>query len=117
MHYDTSVARLPSAECASLNPNLHLFLGLHLTSHLCQLDSSINTRNVFRAILEPRPIMHLLQYTDNGDFSLTEFFESDIPKYAILSHRWGAEEVIFADLINSTGKSKAGYSKIRFCGE
>jgi hypothetical protein len=61
--------------------------------------------------------MRLLQYTNDGDFSLTEFFENDIPKYAILSHRWGAEEVTFADLLNSTGKSKAGYSKIRFCGE
>jgi hypothetical protein len=117
MHDDTSVARLPSAECASLNPNLHLFLDLHLTSHLCQLDGSINTEK--RLSCDPRTssIMRLLQYTDNGDFSLTEFFESDIPKYAILSHRWGAEEVTFADLINSTGKSKAGYSKIRFCGE
>jgi len=61
--------------------------------------------------------MRLLQYTKDGDFGLTEFFESDIPEYAILSHRWGAEEVTFADLINNTGKSKAGYNKIRFCGE
>ncbi|KAH8750480.1 heterokaryon incompatibility protein-domain-containing protein [Hyaloscypha finlandica] len=36
--------------------------------------------------------MRLLQYDDDGDLSLTEFFESDIPKYAILSHTWGAEE-------------------------
>jgi hypothetical protein len=61
--------------------------------------------------------MRLLQFNNDGDFSLTEFFESDIPMYAILSHRWGAEEVTFKDLIDGTGKSKAGYSKIRFCGE
>jgi hypothetical protein len=60
--------------------------------------------------------MRLLQYKE-GDLTLNEFFESDIPKYAILSHRWGAEEVIFADLMISTGKSKAGYNKIQFCGE
>ncbi|KFY90041.1 hypothetical protein V498_06214 [Pseudogymnoascus sp. VKM F-4517 (FW-2822)] len=61
--------------------------------------------------------MRLLQYNNDGDFSLTEFFESDIPKYAVLSHRWGTEEVTFKDLIDGTSKSKAGYSKIHFCGE
>jgi hypothetical protein len=61
--------------------------------------------------------MRLLQYND-GDFSLTEFFEGDIPKkYAILSHRWGAEEVTFKDLTDGTSKGKAGYGKIQFCGE
>ncbi|KFY31812.1 hypothetical protein V493_00775 [Pseudogymnoascus sp. VKM F-4281 (FW-2241)] len=61
--------------------------------------------------------MRLLHYNSDGDFSLTEFFESDIPKYAILSHRWGAEEITFKDLIDGTSKSKASYNKIRFCGE
>lgn len=61
--------------------------------------------------------MRLLQLNKDGDFSLTKFFDSDIPKYAILSHTWGAEEVIFKDLMESTSKSKAGYGKIQFCGE
>ncbi|MCJ1313481.1 hypothetical protein MMC25_007159, partial [Agyrium rufum] len=61
--------------------------------------------------------MRLLGYDNNGEFSLTEFFEGDIPKYAILSHRWGAEEVTFKDMTDGTGKSKIGYGKIRFCGE
>ncbi|KFY17969.1 hypothetical protein V492_00249 [Pseudogymnoascus sp. VKM F-4246] len=61
--------------------------------------------------------MRLLQYNSDGVLNQTEFFESDIPKYAILSHRWGAEEVAFKDLIDGTSKGKAGYSKIRFCGE
>jgi hypothetical protein len=62
--------------------------------------------------------MRLLRYNNNDDFSLTEFFESDVPKkYAILSHGWGAEEVTFKDLMDGTGKYKAGYKKIRFCGE
>jgi hypothetical protein len=61
--------------------------------------------------------MRLLQYNNDGDLSLTEFFGSEIPKYAILSHRWGAEEVTFKDLIDGTSKSKAGYGKIQFCGE
>ncbi|KFZ25299.1 hypothetical protein V502_00223 [Pseudogymnoascus sp. VKM F-4520 (FW-2644)] len=63
--------------------------------------------------------MRLLQYKSDGNFSLTEFFESDIPKYAILSHRWRAdgEEVTYQDLINGSGKTKVGYKKIQFCGE
>jgi len=61
--------------------------------------------------------MRLLKYDNDGDLSLTEFFEKDIPKYAILSHIWGVEEVTFQDLIDNTSKSKAGYGKIRFCGE
>ncbi|KAH7410673.1 vegetative incompatibility protein HET-E-1 [Cadophora sp. MPI-SDFR-AT-0126] len=61
--------------------------------------------------------MRLLQYNNGSDFCLTEFFESDIPKYAILSHRWGPEEVTLADLKNGNGKKMAGYGKIQFCGE
>ncbi|KAH9204386.1 hypothetical protein DL95DRAFT_471533, partial [Leptodontidium sp. 2 PMI_412] len=62
--------------------------------------------------------MRLLHYNNDGDFSLTEFVEGDIPKqYAILSHRWGADEVTFKDLTDGTSKDKAGYGKIQFCGE
>jgi len=61
--------------------------------------------------------MRLLQHNKDSDFSLTEFVESDIPKYAILSHTWGAEEFTFKDLMESTSRSKAGYGKIQFCGE
>jgi hypothetical protein len=61
--------------------------------------------------------MRLLQCDNNSDLSLTEFFESAIPKYAILSHRWGTDEVTFKDLADGTSKSKAGYEKIQFCGE
>lgn len=61
--------------------------------------------------------MRLLQVNNDGDFSLTEFFEDNIPKYAILSHRWEAGEVTFKDLTDNTSKGKSGYSKIQFCGE
>jgi len=61
--------------------------------------------------------MRLLQYNNDGDFTLTEFFEGDIPEYAILSHRWEAGEVTFKDLTDGTSKGKAGYGKIQFCGE
>jgi len=63
--------------------------------------------------------MRLLKRKDDGDFSLTEFVGDKIPPYTILSHTWraGNEEVTFKDLLEGTGKSKAGYRKICFCGE
>ncbi|KAF2452262.1 NACHT domain-containing protein [Lineolata rhizophorae] len=63
--------------------------------------------------------MRLLRCSDTGDFSLTQFPDKVIPRYAILSHTWraDAEEVTFEDLTNGTGKNKAGHEKIWFCGE
>jgi hypothetical protein len=62
--------------------------------------------------------MRLLEFNTDGELSLTTFFADKIPqKYAILSHTWEAEEVTFEDLQNETGMKKAGYQKIRFCGE
>ncbi|PVH68303.1 hypothetical protein DL98DRAFT_564697 [Cadophora sp. DSE1049] len=46
--------------------------------------------------------MRLLQYNNNGNLSLSEFFESAIPEYTILSHRWGTEEVALKDLLDDT---------------
>ena len=63
--------------------------------------------------------MRLLERNNSSEFSLTQDFGDDIPRYAILSHTWGAdtEEVTFRDLMDGTGKNKAGYDKIWFCGE
>ena len=59
--------------------------------------------------------MRLLKDEGHGILSLVEKHESDIPQYAILSHTWGAEEVTFKDLMEGTGKNKAGYEKMEFC--
>jgi hypothetical protein len=63
--------------------------------------------------------MRLLKLEDDGELSLTEFIGDNIPRYAILSHTWGAdnEEFTFKDLMDGTGKTKAGYNKIRFCAK
>ncbi|RYP01934.1 hypothetical protein DL765_010801 [Monosporascus sp. GIB2] len=63
--------------------------------------------------------MRLLRLEDNGGFSLVELFGRNIPRYAILSHTWGAnnEEVTFKDLTDGTGQNKTGYSKLVFCGK
>ena len=74
-------------------------------------------RTLPRAILKPGRTMRLLQYNSDGNFNLTEFFNKAIPEYAILSHRWGTEEATFEDLQKGTGTKKAGYEKLRLCGE
>jgi hypothetical protein len=63
--------------------------------------------------------MRLLELKAHGEFGLAEYVGDNIPLYAILSHTWGAdsEEVDSKDLVEGAGKSKAGYAKIRFCGE
>ncbi|KIV78852.1 hypothetical protein PV11_06461 [Exophiala sideris] len=63
--------------------------------------------------------MRLLQFDSNGEVSLTKYFTSNIPRYAILSHTWGADddEVTFTDIRDGCGKRKAGYVKIKFCGK
>ena len=63
--------------------------------------------------------MRLLRLEADDGFSLTEFISQDVPRYAILSHTWGAdgEEVTFKDLENGTGQHKSGYNKLSFCGK
>ncbi|KAM7209927.1 Vegetative incompatibility protein HET-E-1 [Rhypophila decipiens] len=65
--------------------------------------------------------MRLLERDDTGEFRLTKQLPTDtipeIPPYAVLSHTWDDEEVFFRDLWDGTAKKKAGYAKIRFCGE
>lgn len=61
--------------------------------------------------------MRLLHFDNSGRLSSTDFSGKTIPPYAILSHTWGGDEFLFEDLVNNTGKSKAGYEKILFGGE
>jgi hypothetical protein len=59
--------------------------------------------------------MHLLKDEGHGNLSLVDKHGGDIPRYAILSHTWGAEEVTFRDLMEGTCRKKAGYNKIELC--
>ncbi|KAF1934969.1 HET-domain-containing protein, partial [Clathrospora elynae] len=63
--------------------------------------------------------MRLLQYSKSGELTIYSFNDGLIPRYAILSHTWGADgdEVTFADLETGHGNTKPGYNKIRFCGD
>ena len=44
-----------------------------------------------------------------------EFFDSEVPRYAILSHRWGDEEVGFKDIRNRTARPGPALRKIERC--
>jgi len=62
--------------------------------------------------------MRLLRRKSNDSFELITFRTDNLPPYAILSHTWiDGEEVLYNELVAGICKSKAGYDKIRFCGE
>ena len=53
--------------------------------------------------------MRLLRRSlDNNSIELTEFNDDNIPRYAILSHTWGDQEVKYDELLAETGLKKSG---------
>jgi hypothetical protein len=68
----------------------------------------------------PKAIMRFLQRNGRGGLELTSNIVGNIPKYAILSHTWLADdqEVTYEDLINQTSHLKPeSHTKIQFCAE
>jgi hypothetical protein len=69
--------------------------------------------------------MRLLYTTSDGKFRWTKDIirSKDIPPYAILSHTWGEQEVVFDDLKSLDcvkdvdAQKKASWNKIRFCAQ
>ncbi|CCD42655.1 similar to kinesin light chain 1 [Botrytis cinerea T4] len=66
-------------------------------------------------------LIRLLQRKPNGEIVFREPISGNVPAYAILSHTWGEEEVVYQDLENGKDKSKAvnkaGWKKIQFCAK
>jgi hypothetical protein len=66
-------------------------------------------------------LMRLLQRKPNGEIVFREPTSGEVPAYAILSHTWGEEEVVYQDLKKGKDKSKtvnkAGWRKIQFCAK
>ncbi|KAI1667999.1 Ankyrin repeat domain protein [Pyrenophora tritici-repentis] len=64
--------------------------------------------------------MRLLYTASDGTLRWTKdiIHSEEIPPYAILSHTWGEQEVVFDDLKDiENAQSKEGYRKIRFCAQ
>lgn len=51
------------------------------------------------------------------ELRLEEFLDGNVPFYAILSHRWGSDEVSYQDFVGGYKKDGAGYKKIIECCE
>jgi len=60
-----------------------------------------------------------LWHAANNRLCLLSSSDEALPRYAILSHIWGADtdKVTFGDLTNGTGANKLGSEKVRFCAE
>lgn len=58
-----------------------------------------------------------MRLLDTNSLILKDFFEENAPKYAILSHRWGDEEVSYQDFLDTQGQNRtgSGWSKITHC--
>jgi hypothetical protein len=41
-----------------------------------------------------------------------DFYSSDVPPYAILSHRWGEDEALYKDILKRRNTETLGYQKI-----
>jgi hypothetical protein len=63
--------------------------------------------------------MRLLEYDQDDKIRLTKDLLIRIPPYAILSHTWGHDddEVTYRDMMDGTGRDKAGYKKLTFCAK
>jgi len=51
-------------------------------------------------------LIRLLQCKPNGEIVFCELTSGKVPAYAILSHTWGEEEVIYQDLKKGKDKSQ-----------
>ena len=59
-----------------------------------------------------------MRLLDTSSLKLSEFYDDEIPKYAILSHTWGEEEVSFHDVQSKKSgqlDGLKGYKKIKAC--
>lgn len=65
--------------------------------------------------------MRLLQLKPNSEIVCREPTSGEVPAYAILSHTWGEEEVVYRALKKGQDKSKtvnkARWRKIQFCAK
>jgi hypothetical protein len=58
-----------------------------------------------------------LLVTNSDPLRIRNFAASEDPKYAILSHTWGKDEVSFQDLRTGDAETRLGYRKIKKCCE
>ncbi|KAL4953709.1 hypothetical protein BDW69DRAFT_184217 [Aspergillus filifer] len=57
-----------------------------------------------------------MRLLDATTFELVEFLPGQLPPYAILSHTWETDEILFEDLIRGIASSKPGFEKLHRAG-
>ena len=62
-----------------------------------------------------QPLSLSMRLLNVFNLRLEQFFEDQIPHYAILSHTWEDEEVTFQDMQKGHGPSRKGWQKIESC--
>jgi hypothetical protein len=99
-----------------------------------RLQLSVYSLSPIIPTLRPKSTIQLFSYHQNSlqfctkqsiamrllhaeSIQLRSFEENAIPRYAILSHTWGEDEVSFQDLYVSAAASKTGYQKIKYICE
>ncbi|KAL8645154.1 MAG: hypothetical protein Q9210_006868 [Variospora velana] len=56
-----------------------------------------------------------MRLINTSTLEFREFFDSEIPEYAILSHRWGSDEASFQDFEKGIQHTRKGFAKIQGC--
>ena len=55
-----------------------------------------------------------MRLIDTNKIQLVPYLVADPPPYAILSHTWREDELIYSELMNGYGMDKKGYKKIKY---
>ncbi|KAI4280416.1 MAG: hypothetical protein L6R35_005891 [Caloplaca aegaea] len=56
-----------------------------------------------------------MRLINTSTLEFREFFDSEIPEYAILSHRWGSDEASYQDCEKGIQHTRMGFAKIGGC--
>lgn len=78
---------------------------------LPNVRKSINSTHTSRRA-SPRPFL-AMRLLNSSTIQLEEFSADGIPAYAILSHTWQEEEVLFMDMERGRAEGMAGYQKLQ----
>ena len=81
---------------------------LPLLLSIQELATVMLTRHRYNLLTKMR-LLH------TATFRFEEFFDSNVPRYAILSHRWGDGEVTFQDFDTGKEQTRSGFVKIKSC--
>jgi len=81
------------------------------SAHLLNIDCP----SILLPLFDPKA-SYSMRLLNSRTYQLKEFVAAeDIPRYAILSHLWGKDEVKFQDMTDPNFEQRLGYKKIKFC--